>query len=535
MPFSFKSTARSTIRTFDTNKCALIILALLSAIFFIVANSVLHNGHNWGDDFGAYLQLARNFLEGRPWLDRYSGIDVPPGFPLLLAGWIHFFGDEFLVIKRLNIVSWIGTAFVTYFLAREIMRPTPSLVAAAFVFLTPFYFLLQQMIGTDIPAAFPFMLSLYFFVRFGRVFRNGDMTAQLQVRPEWMVLAIAAVFLFMTLMMRPAAISLTAGAIVGIALTMIFNKLRFGFKPSETSARKTIHLASLPTRSDWIITTVAIAAIVTTTILYLLFFGASSEDHLTNAAGGGWLNLDPSYLLQSLGTELLHLRLLLFAYQTHPGQMPILAIIVGLSMTVYVIRGRELVLPMVVCATISMLVLLPWDHSPRLSLQLVPAFSIMFVYMIASIISKTIATFSNFALKAVIITLACLALFSPTYFMVEGSQWSMRFDDEEISKPEVVELIEWLKVNTEEDERTCSFKPRAFMYLTDRPACWVPPIEVPTPMAPLITELDGQFAIFMRDEAYPTYRAAALNAASDPSVTIVFENERFVVVERIKP
>ena len=50
------------------------------AWFALYAAQQLTNGHNWGDDFGLYLQLADNLRQGRPynWLNRL--ITVPPGF-----------------------------------------------------------------------------------------------------------------------------------------------------------------------------------------------------------------------------------------------------------------------------------------------------------------------------------------------------------------------------------------------------------------------------------------------------------------------
>lgn len=526
------SDIRAGLKSFLNSDVAMtVVLFVLGVIFVITANSVLVEGHNWGDDFGAYLHLARNITEGRPWLDRYSGIEAPPGFPIILSAWTQLFGDSFVSLKRLNVLSWFGTGIITYFLSREVMKPLSSLIAACLVFVTPFYFILQQSVGTDIPAAFTFVLSTYFLVCYCRVFETSGAPIALR-NIAWHFLMLGSFYIFITLLIRPAAISLAIGAVAGILFTMVFRRWRYSLIliPKE---RPALHRSATPTQTDWVAMVSGVAAIVVTLILYMMFFGNSSEGHLSNASGAAWLDLTPARLFESIKSEITHWRLLLFAYPVRPWEQYAVASILGVSMLVYVLRSRELIIPMVTLATIFMLTLLPWDHSPRLSLQIIPFFLIMFVYCVGSCVDGIYKVTDTKIFRGFAVALAAVALGFTAYAMSERSEWARTFSDEELSRPEVGEVMAWLRDNTGETERACSFKPRAFMYLTDRPACWLNPFNIESPLAPSIIALGGDLAILVRDERMQPQFQAAEAIQSDLSVTVVFENDLFVVVRPV--
>src|SRR4051794_3571365 len=91
----------------------------LTILFVFWASSRLVEGHGWGDDFGLYLQLADNLRSGKPYNDLNTGIQVPFGFPLLLAIWGKIFGLSFVSLKSLNIAAWIVAAWITRLLAAK--------------------------------------------------------------------------------------------------------------------------------------------------------------------------------------------------------------------------------------------------------------------------------------------------------------------------------------------------------------------------------------------------------------------------------
>lgn len=78
----------------------LVVLGLLLPLIWIYAPST----HDWGGDFAAYIAQAKNILTGTPIGDtgylynpdyfKLAPPSYPPGFSILLAGWIAVFGDH---------------------------------------------------------------------------------------------------------------------------------------------------------------------------------------------------------------------------------------------------------------------------------------------------------------------------------------------------------------------------------------------------------------------------------------------------------
>jgi hypothetical protein len=113
-----------------------LLLILLIGSFYIIT---IRKGHEWGDDFSMYIQQAKNlahhdsfshsyyiFNPRRP----YVGPKVyPPGYPVLLAPVYAIFGMDLRAMKIENILFFMTTLVICYFLFRELL-PLPYLVAS---------------------------------------------------------------------------------------------------------------------------------------------------------------------------------------------------------------------------------------------------------------------------------------------------------------------------------------------------------------------------------------------------------------------
>src|SRR5215831_1512555 len=98
---------------------------ILAFAFVIGSSSLLleagiHNEHDWGDDFAAYIMQARSVVEGtssiflaanRIAIEQSSSFAAPVaypwGFPMLLAPLYSLFGVNMLAFKSINIVCYL--------------------------------------------------------------------------------------------------------------------------------------------------------------------------------------------------------------------------------------------------------------------------------------------------------------------------------------------------------------------------------------------------------------------------------------------
>ena len=132
----------------------------LAAFFlFCLALNILtlYNGHNWGGDFAQYLIHAQNLLSHRPYtagIMLEQNIIYPPGFPLLLAPWIQFWGVNFILLKTLNIFCWIGALLFLHRLAKEHTDRSMALLCTMLLSVSSVFFVFKQNILSDMPFMF---------------------------------------------------------------------------------------------------------------------------------------------------------------------------------------------------------------------------------------------------------------------------------------------------------------------------------------------------------------------------------------------
>jgi cytochrome c oxidase subunit 4 len=472
-------------------------------LFVCWAYSQLTEGHNWGDDFGLYLQLADNIRHGRPYNELNTLIQVPPGFPMLLAAWKSAFGKSFVALKSMNIAAWVAAAWIACIFARRTLgRLAASCILIAH-FLLPAYYYQQQNVLSDLAfAAFVNLLLLRSFLFLSSLRKPGDMSA--------LSFVSVPATLFCALLIRPAGLPFVGALLAASA----FDAWRC------RRDRKSVLLA--------VGMAVAVAA---TCGVYVMAFGASAGAHLTNAVGstGGSI-----VSLIAAATHLLHTRALeeltnlgvLFTWYPERGSIGILlfaSILVGV--VAYLTLTRDFVAPLFLATYVGFILLIPWQQGYR---YLLPLVSVILIFIISP--AAWLAGFARGVAswwRAVPIALAAACLVFVSAVMVRGLGAIRGVNDDETSDPRTGALIAWLRENTKPGDELCSFKPRAVMYFAHRSTCF------------LANDMNQEIGSWLRAEGAsyavlitrPAYGYGQLEQRMNTSLAVVevFRNQDYVV------
>ncbi len=145
----------------------------------ILGASMLTRGHDWGDDFAAYLLQARSLATGtigdfvrgslfsfNASSFKYGPVAAPWGFPLLLAPVYSLFGLKLLALKSVLTACYLAFLVVFFLLARTRLTQAQSLVATALLAFNPSLLQSQNSILSDLPFLFISTLSLWLIERY---------------------------------------------------------------------------------------------------------------------------------------------------------------------------------------------------------------------------------------------------------------------------------------------------------------------------------------------------------------------------------
>ncbi|TNE27939.1 MAG: hypothetical protein EP346_10785 [Bacteroidetes bacterium] len=137
----------------------LLVLLLLLPLIWIYTPAT----QDWGGDFAAYIHQAQNILQGEeigdigylynPDYYRLAPPSYPPGFSILLAGWIAVFGSEIggLVLLMSLLMVVFGLGF--YRVLRLQFKPVVSMVALLLTFYNPWMIRFKIEVIADMPFA----------------------------------------------------------------------------------------------------------------------------------------------------------------------------------------------------------------------------------------------------------------------------------------------------------------------------------------------------------------------------------------------
>ena len=129
-----------------------------------IAAGLLTRGHNWGDDFAAYILQAQSIVDGRitESIQRstftieqssymFGPVTVPWGFPLMLAPVYAVFGIDILAFKMVLTLCYLAFLVAFYFLARTRLTDGESLLITAFMAFNLTLLRAQNEILSDLP------------------------------------------------------------------------------------------------------------------------------------------------------------------------------------------------------------------------------------------------------------------------------------------------------------------------------------------------------------------------------------------------
>lgn len=467
-------------------------LALCCMLAASLLGAYLASGHNWGDDFGAYLHLARNLQLGRPYdyLTPDMGEMTPPGFPWLLSRWAQLTGWELVKLKTLNVFSWVALAAATYRLARYHVPSLTSLLTALAVLCCPFFVYAQQDLISDMPYAVVSTVCLCL----------ATAAAQsLGVRRLGWTLALAA-GVFVAFSFRPATIGLVA-ALVGYQLYLLV----FGYVRTRKVDFTALATAGL---------------IVATTVVFVLLVPGPFRMHGTNAAGHTF-----SLALRS-SEEFKNFSSLFLGFNAPVWAAPLLLSSVVIGALMGALRQRSLApVHFLAMAYLSMIVLTPWDGGPRYLFPLVPV-AFVFIAMAAQgwqpAPAGTALVFGRAAAFVVLLGL-----------VVNGGREihaARAYSSDEIQHPKAVELVQWLRDNTRADEALCAFKPRAILYLVERRSMHIGFEPYGGDGDAYLRAMQCGYAVVPnRGSLGGLYDGVSAKLASDPTLQKVYDNTTYSV------
>jgi hypothetical protein len=140
------------------------ILFLMVSLSGLLLWGNLKPGHNWGDDFAAYIMQAKSitefapraFIEANRFTVEHSSspfgpIAYPWGFPLLLAPLYALFGLNPQALKAVGVISYLGFLVVLWFSFRKVHAPVWLLLLVSFFALNPTLIAFANNILSDLP------------------------------------------------------------------------------------------------------------------------------------------------------------------------------------------------------------------------------------------------------------------------------------------------------------------------------------------------------------------------------------------------
>jgi hypothetical protein len=155
-----------------------LLLPVIIASSTVLAYLSLNDGHDWGDDFAAYLHQAQSLVEGR--VDDYLQhgyftkehscgkwpVATTWGFPILLTPIYYFFGMDLFKMKLLLLFFKILSLILIYLLFKNRLDSLTNILIVSLFAFNPYLMRFNNQILTDIPFLFFTLFSLYLIDKF---------------------------------------------------------------------------------------------------------------------------------------------------------------------------------------------------------------------------------------------------------------------------------------------------------------------------------------------------------------------------------
>lgn len=155
-------------------------LLLIIIVSLVIGAGTLRRGHEWGDDWAWYILQAKSIWEGTT--DEFMEVSAftnyqstthlgplayPWGYPLILTPFYAVKGISPLTLKLPGLLFFAGFLVCLYFLMRDRLTQTESLLIVAVFAFNPLLIQFLDQILSDIPFLFFSTLSLLLMTRSG--------------------------------------------------------------------------------------------------------------------------------------------------------------------------------------------------------------------------------------------------------------------------------------------------------------------------------------------------------------------------------
>ncbi len=194
-------------------------LPLLFLLLFAVP-LFFHNIHNThsagGDDYALYIKEAQNIAQGKPFYESgyvfnkynncYSPPQYPPGFPLLLAPVVRYWGLDIKPMCYFNTVIAVCILFGLFFYFRKYMSAVAACCLAIAISYSQCMMDLKQAVLSD--ASSMLFVLLYLIVRNAKTF-------------SWQRVAVLILLASMAMLVRTQSVLLLFAEVVFLCLSVI--------------------------------------------------------------------------------------------------------------------------------------------------------------------------------------------------------------------------------------------------------------------------------------------------------------------------
>jgi 4-amino-4-deoxy-L-arabinose transferase-like glycosyltransferase len=401
----------------------------------------LQDTQSWGDDFAQYITEAKNIAAGRPYHaglffynplnTEYAPPSYPPGFPLLLAPVIFFFGDSISPMLLLISALMVLLVFVVYNLYRPYFSERSAIFLALLTAYSAAVLDLKWYVLSDLPLLF--FSSLYLLMR----------------RREYVGFlgsCLLAALLAFTCLVRSQALLLV------VAELMVFAHHRILKRKREDSTGQIL-------------------------IMFTLIYGWLHMNVLSGSAGGSDFYLQlfqgsfQNYwqLITDNSVYLLELLQSFFIFRTDNGYVYRLELLVGtfLALVFLIALIRRLfqkpdLHSWYALALCLMILILPVRQGLRYLLPLLP----IFVYFNAEFLRDTLRSM-NYRVPALLFPVACYLYLLLSLPKLKDKPYDANWTP---YTPKDKAVFEWLRTNLDSTTIVVSTKPRALHLFTGLPA-----------------------------------------------------------------
>lgn len=415
---------------------------LVFIITLIVCFFSVKEGHQWGDDFAQYMSQAKaialgstdSFVKDNTFIVLNSPIEMatpvyPWGFPILLSLFFGLFGDNIVLYKIItSLLISLMSVLLYFFLDRYIERKEISLVFALGTGLN--YYILKYV--NNVTSDIIFLdICIYCYSVMSNFFKE-----ELSIKE----LAIFGFVIGYSYITRSQGIALILGYLLCVLILAFKNKkMRMANLLPILGAVIIIGLDKLllphsERSSLYFLESMSISVFIENIKYYFMVMK----------------ELIPTPYSQQLYLYLISL------------------IVVGFGIVKFMRKeDYHRMIYIILCSLmfIGINLLFPWHQGARYMLPVFP----LYVLLIAFGLDVVLHAFKN---KLIISSVEILLLFLLSVYGLYSYTFlnivNKRNYDKGIMTKEALEMYEFIKNNTQEDDIFCFFKPRALYYMTDR-------------------------------------------------------------------